>query len=269
MQQRGEALPSGASATGFWQMPSVAGELGNICHPSRDRRARSYARLLATVNMTVALYLDRRRYLPWPDAATLIPTKYSIRTTWRNNWKKRGTTAFSVMVNPCGFNFTFAMEHQPQPSDTDAARQGGSTNRGRGRPQVRADRCPATTPTRVSSRQDAAALERVQQAYTDYDAADAAAYKQTRIASSAATSHATPARCPGRGSGAPAGAYPYAAAAEGTACTSNGAPGHLRQVNGKLECVPDRRQDAATVDAKRLRTHEYDREMATAYLRGK
>jgi hypothetical protein len=116
--------------------------------------------------------------------------------------------------------------------------------------------------------QDAAALERTRAAYTAYDAADAAAYKQTREFGGDEPRN-TGSGAPGRGNGAPAGAYPYSAAAEGSACTTNGAPGHLRKVNGKLECVPGQRQDAATVDAKAAAYADYDREMATAYLRGK
>ena len=111
---------------------------------------------------------------------------------------------------------------------------------------------------------DAAALERVQEAYAAYDAADSVAYKQPREFGGDEP-RLTGAGAPGRGSGAPAGAYPYAAASEGASCTSNGAPGRLRQVNGKLECVPDRRQDAATFDAKQAAYDEYDRIASNAW----
>ena len=106
----------------------------------------------------------------------------------------------------------------------------------------------------------------MQQAYPAYDAADAAAYKQTRDYSEYTGNEPrnTGTGAPAKALAAPAGAYPYAAASEGASCTSNGAPGHLRTVNGKLECVPDRRQDAATFDAKAAAYDEYDREMATA-----
>jgi hypothetical protein len=41
----------------------------------------------------------------------------------------------------------------------------------------------------------------------------------------------------------PAGAYPYAAHLEGTACTINGWPGHLRKRGDVLVCVPDNGND--------------------------
>jgi hypothetical protein len=114
---------------------------------------------------------------------------------------------------------------------------------------------------------DAAALERVQEAYRAYDAADAQAYKQTRDYSefSGAEPRNTGTGAPGIGRKASAGAYPYSASAEGSSCTVNGAPGRLRKVNGGLECVPDRRQDAATVDAKQAAYDEYDRIASNAW----
>jgi hypothetical protein len=84
---------------------------------------------------------------------------------------------------------------------------------------------------------DAAALERVQQAYANVDAAAANAWRSDASGS-------------------------FRGQQAGDQCMINGAPGHL---NDKLECVPDRRQDAATVDAKAAAYEAYDREMANAW----
>ena len=42
-----------------WFLRRVADELGNICHPARDDVHEAITRVLATVNMTLPLYLDR------------------------------------------------------------------------------------------------------------------------------------------------------------------------------------------------------------------
>ena len=117
---------------------------------------------------------------------------------------------------------------------------------------------------------DAAALERVQEAYRAYDSADAAAYKQTRDYNehTGGDPTRTGAGAPNRGSGAPPGSYPYSAAAEGTSCTVNGAAGVLVRQGNWLVCKP-RSQDAAAFDSKAQAYAEYDREAAVAYLRGK
>jgi hypothetical protein len=47
------------------------------------------------------------------------------------------------------------------------------------------------------------------------------------------------------------------------------ADGHLRQGNSKFERVLNRRQDAATFDAKQAAYEHYDREMAVAWRIGK
>jgi hypothetical protein len=46
----------------------------------------------------------------------------------------------------------------------------------------------------------------------------------------------------------PAGAYPSNGARNGDICTINGAPGHLRERDGGLICVPDEQHDAARFD---------------------
>ena len=114
---------------------------------------------------------------------------------------------------------------------------------------------------------DSAALERSQQAYAAYDAADAAAYKQTRDYSehTGGDPARTGAGAPAKGSGAPAGAYPYSAAAEGTSCTINGAPGVLVRQGNSLVCQPRRSQDAAAFDAKQAAYDEYDRIASNAW----
>jgi hypothetical protein len=84
---------------------------------------------------------------------------------------------------------------------------------------------------------DSAALERVRQAYNDVDAAAANAWRSDASGS-------------------------FRGQQAGDLCTVNGAPGHL---NDKLECVPDRRQDAAAFDAKAAAYAEYDREMENAW----
>jgi hypothetical protein len=77
----------------------------------------------------------------------------------------------------------------------------------------------------------------MQQAYNDYDAADAQAYKQSKGDAGELAK------------AAPQGAYPLSA--------------------GEGASKPRQRQDAATVDAKQAAYEQYDREMAVAYLRGK
>jgi hypothetical protein len=62
---------------------------------------------------------------------------------------------------------------------------------------------------------------------------------------------------------------------EGDVCTINGAPGHLRKVGNKFECVPDKREDAVprsmTADAaQRIRDAAYEesvRELTEAWRR--
>ena len=88
---------------------------------------------------------------------------------------------------------------------------------------------------------DAAALERVQQAYNDVDAAAPSAWRSDASGS-------------------------FRGQQAGDQCMINGAPSHL---NDKLECVPDRRQDAATFDAKAQAYADYDREMANAWRMNK
>src|SRR5262245_12881700 len=46
----------------------------------------------------------------------------------------------------------------------------------------------------------------------------------------------------------PAGGYPPEGAKAGDLCTYNGAPGHLRERDGGLVCVPDEQHDAARFD---------------------
>lgn len=87
---------------------------------------------------------------------------------------------------------------------------------------------------------DSAALERTRQAYALVDAEAANAWRKD-----------------------PTGTFRGQQA--GDLCTINGAPGHLRKVNGKFECVPDRIQDAATFDAKAQAYADYDREMSNAW----
>ena len=113
---------------------------------------------------------------------------------------------------------------------------------------------------------DAAALERVQQAYNAYDAADAAAYKQTRDYNehTGGDPDRTGAGAPAKGAGAPQGAYPLSAG-EGTSCTINGAAGVLVRQGDWLVCNPRRATDAAAFDAKAQAYADYDREMADAW----
>ena len=87
---------------------------------------------------------------------------------------------------------------------------------------------------------DCAALERSRQAYADADQQAANAWKRDATGT-------------------------FRGQQEGDLCTINGAPGHLRKVNGKFECVPDRSQDAAAFDAKAQAYEQYDREMANAW----
>ena len=75
---------------------------------------------------------------------------------------------------------------------------------------------------------------------------------------------------------APPGGYPYSAAAEGTACTINGAPGILVREGNYLVCTPTARQDAQpTFDAvkgARRKQEAYDamiKEMSEAWRGGK
>ena len=91
---------------------------------------------------------------------------------------------------------------------------------------------------------DAGALARVQQAYTAYDAADAQAYKQTGEYNEygGGEPRNTGSGAPGRGTGAPAGAYPLSAG-EGSACTIDGRSGVLVRQGNWLVCQP-RSQDA-------------------------
>jgi len=112
---------------------------------------------------------------------------------------------------------------------------------------------------------DAAALERVQQAYNDYDAADAAAYKQTRDYEehTGGDPTRTGAGAPAKGSGAPQGAYPLSAGA-GTACRIDGAAGVLVRQGNWLVCKP-RRQDAMSLDPKQVTYDEYDRIASNAW----
>ena len=89
---------------------------------------------------------------------------------------------------------------------------------------------------------DAAALARVQEAYAAYDAADAAAYKQTRDYSEYTGSEPRL-----TGTGAPARAmatrrpvaYPISAG-EGSSCSIDGAAGTLVRQGNWLVCRPDR-----------------------------
>jgi hypothetical protein len=66
---------------------------------------------------------------------------------------------------------------------------------------------------------------------------------------------------------APPGAYPYSAAAEGTACTIDGAPGTLVREGNVLVCRPTQRQDgrqdhALTMDAA---YQAYDKQISEAW----
>jgi hypothetical protein len=95
---------------------------------------------------------------------------------------------------------------------------------------------------------DSAALDRVAQAYHDYDATDAQAYR-----------HLT-------GWGGSDATGEFRGQREGDQCTINGAPGHLRKTGkNKFECVPDS-EDAMPVDDDREAAYaEYDRQMANAW----
>jgi hypothetical protein len=75
---------------------------------------------------------------------------------------------------------------------------------------------------------------------------------------------------------APSGAYPYRAAAEGTACTINGRPGTLVREGDYLVCKPSARQDAEptfdAVEGARRKQEAYDamiKEMSEAWRGGK
>jgi hypothetical protein len=89
---------------------------------------------------------------------------------------------------------------------------------------------------------DAAALHRPGARYcTDQAAADARerAYQESNRELQGAW------RKPVGNSESGVGSHEFRGAQEGDQCTINGAPGHLRMVKGKLECMPDERQDAA------------------------
>jgi hypothetical protein len=106
----------------------------------------------------------------------------------------------------------------------------------------------------------------MQQAYTAYDAADAAAYKQTRDYNefAGAEPRNTGSGAPAKGYGnPPPGAQPYSAAAEGTSCSIDGTAGSLVRQGNWLVCRPTRSQDAATI--KQAAYDAYDREMANAW----
>ena len=116
---------------------------------------------------------------------------------------------------------------------------------------------------------DAAALERTRQAYAAYDAADAIAYKHTRDYEEHTGSDPsrTGAGAPAKGSNASPGSYPYSAAAEGSACTINGAPGTLVRQGNSLVCQPRRSQDAASIKAAAYA--QYDAEQTNAWRMNK
>ena len=118
---------------------------------------------------------------------------------------------------------------------------------------------------------DVGALARVQQAYTDAEMADAEAWRNPAVRLDykeygGDEPRNTGSGAPGRGSGAPAGAYPLSAG-EGSTCTVNGQAGVLVRQGNWLVCKPRRNQDAA-FDAKQAAYEAYDREMSQAYLRG-
>jgi hypothetical protein len=56
----------------------------------------------------------------------------------------------------------------------------------------------------------------------------------------------------------PAGAYPANGAKVGDICTINGAPGHLRDRDGGLVCVPDDQHDALPVDDREAAYREIE-----------
>jgi hypothetical protein len=60
----------------------------------------------------------------------------------------------------------------------------------------------------------------------------------------------------------PAGSYPYSQAAEGTACTINGAPGVLTKQGDVLVCVPTETQDRLTLDKI---YEQFDRALSEAW----
>jgi hypothetical protein len=79
-------------------------------------------------------------------------------------------------------------------------------------------------------------------AYEEYDRYMADAYKTRDALPSPEASHPL-----WVGAGSP---DRHAGAQEGDACTIDGAPGHMRQVGGRLENIPDRRsRDSLTGDA--------------------
>ena len=111
---------------------------------------------------------------------------------------------------------------------------------------------------------DAAALERMQAAYTAYNSADAAAYKQTRDYNEYGGDEPrnTGTGAPNKGSAAPAGAYPLSAG-EGSSCSIDGTAGTLVRQGNWLVCRPARRQSAATI--KQAAYDAYDADMANAW----
>jgi len=79
-----------------------------------------------------------------------------------------------------------------------------------------------------------------------------------------------------RGDAAPAGAYPYRTAAEGTPCTVNGRPGTLVREGNYLVCKPTASQDARPVfdaiEGARRKREAYEamcHDMANAWKGGK
>ncbi len=114
---------------------------------------------------------------------------------------------------------------------------------------------------------DVAALARVQQAYTDAEAADREAWRNPSVRLDydeygGSEERNTGTGAPAKGSGAPAGAYPLSAG-EGSACSVNGQAGTLVRQGNWLVCQP-RSQDAA-IDAKQAAYADYDERMSNAW----
>ena len=117
---------------------------------------------------------------------------------------------------------------------------------------------------------DSAALERSRRAYQDAEAADRDAWRNPtpRLDYSEHTGSdpsRTGAGAPAKGSNAPAGSYPYSAAAEGAPCSVDGSPGTLVREGNSLVCKPRQRQDAMGLDPKQVAYDEYDRIASNAW----
>lgn len=115
---------------------------------------------------------------------------------------------------------------------------------------------------------DAAAQQRLADAYRDYDIAMMEQHKGPRDQNALAFSLAnyeTGAGAPGKGSGGPPGAYPYRAVLEGSQCTLNGQNGRLVREGNWLVCKPTRTDAASIQDATSQAYADYDLEMANAW----